>query len=194
MLCKKIFLSILALALVLTVACSNGPKPDQTVGDFINALKQADYEKASTFLVPDSKSFQSDLKLDDEKNKELSSLIFARLTSKTVSSSINGETAIITTNITTLDLPIIVGNIMGVVMPMAFASAFSGDNDKKKIDEMVNQYMVNALKNPNAPMTTTEAKFTLKKTNGTWLITPDEDLANALTGNLIKAFSQFEKK
>jgi hypothetical protein len=42
------------------------------------------------------------------------------------------------------------------------------------------------ITDPNAPMTTSEVVINLTKQDGKWLIVADDNLTNALTGNINK--------
>ncbi len=58
---------------------------------------------------------------------------------------------------------------------------------KKKQQAIVFQHMLNSINDPNAPKTKTDVTIKLVKGDNGWLIEPDEQLANALTGNFYSA-------
>ncbi|MTK13484.1 MAG: hypothetical protein F8N39_15815 [Clostridiaceae bacterium] len=76
-------------------------------------------------------------------------------------------------------------------------SLFSAnENDAKNkaaVDNQIMQAFLNAMNDPNAAKTTTEVDIKLVKGDKGWLIEANDDLLNALTGNLNKAFKDINK-
>ena len=79
------------------------------------------------------------------------------------------------------------------LIPMAFAMAFSEDQSQEKSDALFQQYFENAITDSNAPRTPSDIKVKLEKKDGSWIVKPDDELLNALTGNAAKALGELEK-
>lgn len=54
--------------------------------------------------------------------------------------------------------------------------------------------MLNSINDPNAPKIKTNITVKLVKGDNGWLIEPDEELANALSGNLYSVAKKFQSK
>jgi len=107
-----------------------------------------------------------------------------------------GERATVEAQITSIDLGRVVTGAMNDLMAIAFAEAFSENNDpekEKKQEAAVEQYFINAINDPNAPKTTTYVKINLVKTNDGWKISKDnnDELISALIGNVDKMSDLF---
>ncbi len=182
---------IFILAIALT-GCL-GVSPDSVTIDFLTAVKDGDFDSVSKYIKLDGgDEFRDELvsgqDLDDEKRVEL---IFSKLSWEILSSDSSGDDASVEAKITSIDMVSVVTDVMGKIMPLAFASAFDEDADDSNIEELTEQYFENALSDPDAPTVTSDITIKLVKEDGDWLIVPDDDLLNALTGNAGKLAEMF---
>lgn len=106
---------------------------------------------------------------------------------------LDGNNATVKAKVTSLDLPRIYAKTVGDLMPSLLASAISNKKDDAAIENQIMQSFLNAMNDPNAPKTTTDVDIKLVKGDKGWLIEPTDDLLNALTGNLNKAFKDTNK-
>jgi Predicted membrane protein len=160
--------------------------PKNVVDDFLLAVEKADFQTAGQYVVQTSDITTQLNKANTPEGEKMVKAIFPKVSHKIISSTKNGATAQVITSITSPDLLRITSSVIGQLMPVAFASAFSQNADKENINQLAEQYFMNAITDPNAPMTTNEVTINLKKQDGKWLIIPDDDLSNALTGNIGK--------
>jgi hypothetical protein len=86
----------------------------------------------------------------------------------------------------------VVTDVMNQIIPLAFASALDENSNDEKVEELTDQYFNNTISDPNAPTVTSEVTVKLLKEKGGWLIDPDDDLLNAMTGNADKLAELFE--
>ena len=181
---KKILqVTLLCLLAISLVGCF-GPSPDSVVKDFFSAVKDGDFDAAAKYVKQDNRDeFRDELEsaqdLEDNKSAEL---LFSKLSWEILSSSTEKNQAKVKAKITSIDIVRVVTDVMNKIMPLAFASAFD-ENANDKIEELTEQYFISAMSDPNAPTITSEATIKLVKENGDWLVVPDDDLLNAMTGN-----------
>lgn len=190
---KPIIALLLTLVLVFIglTGCS-AASPDKTVTDFLDAVKQGDFETALQYV--ETEADQPIISLDSPEEEKLGKLIFSKLSYKIVSTSKDNDTASVQTEITSPDLLRIVTQAMGDLFALAFTNAFSQDTNNQDMDKIAEQYFEDSLSDPNVPMATNVVEFTLKKQDKTWIIVPDDDLINALMGNIGEAFEAFEQQ
>jgi len=184
----------LLLVLLLTVGCSSGPPPDKVVKDFFDAMIKGDFETAAKFASG------ADIEKDvlkttkDEQGERLAKSILARVTYEVGDKKVEGDKAEVSVKVMAPDLLRITSKAMSELLPMAFAMAFSEDQSQEKSDALFQQYFENAINDPNAPMTPSDIKVKLEKKDGSWIVKPGDELLNALTGNMAKAFGELDKK
>lgn len=191
---KKIVHVTLLCLLTIALAGCFGPSPDSVVKDFFSAVKDGDFDTAANYVKQDNKDeFRDELEsaqdLDDKKRAEL---LFSKLSWEMLSSSTEKNEAEVKAKVTSIDMVSVVTDVMSKIMPLAFASAFDDNTNDDKIQELTDQYFDSAMSDPNAPTVTNEVAIKLVKENGSWLIVPDDNLLNALTGNAGKLAELFE--
>lgn len=193
---RKNILFLIFITIILSfalVACSSTTPPKDVVKEFLEALKTSDIEKAGTYLQSKDEAIIEKIKSGDELEQKAVIKILSHIDYEILSEQISGEEAKVKASITSLDLLRIVTKTMSELMPIALASAFSDENEKNNMDSLTEQYLMNAISDPDAPTTTTDVTINLKKIDGKWLIVSDENLLNSLTGNVGKAFEDFSK-
>jgi len=132
---------------------------------------------------------------EDEQGERLARTILSKVTTYEIGDKkVEGDKAEVSVKITAPDLLRITSKAIGELLSMAFAMAFSEGQSQEETDAFLLQYFENAINDPNAPMTTSEIKVILEKKEGSWIVKPDDALANALTGNMGKAFAEIENK
>ncbi|EJO5347241.1 DUF4878 domain-containing protein [Clostridium botulinum] len=189
-----IFIAILGISLT---GCS--PKPDETVKGFLQAIKQQDVKKAVTFI--NVKSGYKELKIDELdglQGKEGEKVLKAFLSKFDYSLGDvekNGNTATAEVVITTIDLGKISTKIIDEVLPDIMSKAFSQKKiDTKKQQDAVIQNMLKSINDPNAPKIKTNVSIKLVKDDNGWIIEPDEELANAVSGNFYSVVKNLQFK
>jgi len=191
---RKLISGVLLLVLLFTVGCSSGPSPDKVVNDFLDAMVKGDLETA--VKLAGGANIERDIlkTAEDEQEERLVKSILSRVTYEVGDKKVEGDKAEVSVKITAPDLLRITSKAMSELLPMAFAMAFSEDQSQEETDTFIQQYFENAISDPNGPITTSDIKITLEKKDGSWVIQPNDELFNALTGNVAKAFAELEKK
>ncbi|CEO89975.1 DUF4878 domain-containing protein [Syntrophaceticus schinkii] len=190
---KKVFHVTLLCILAIAVVGCFGASPENVTKDFFSAVKDGDFNTAAKYVKQESKDeFRDELEsgqdLDDKKRAEL---LFSKLSWEILSSSTEKNEAEVKAKVTSIDMVSVVTDVMNKILPLAFASAFDENSNDDKIEELTEQYFDNAMSDPNAPTVTSEVTIKLVKEKGDWLIVPDDDLLNALTGNAGKLAEMF---
>ena len=187
---KSFMLSlIIILSIFLLTGCAT--KPEDTVTNFMTAIVQQDFDKATTYLKNDGNKVN--LKYDDEDQEKLIKSIFSKVEYQIDNTTKDGSAATVKTKITSVDLPNITTKMLTELLPTLMVQAFSGQPiDEDKQEEAIMQYYLNAINSPTAPKTVTEIEVKLVKEKNGWLIEPNDDLLDAMTGNMQKAFEAFQ--
>lgn len=180
-------ITVLFLSLIGCASTSTS-KPDSAVSGFFDALKKEDVNSAAKFVKTDSKNEISYKNAEEEK---IAKAVFSKLDYKIESSVVKGDTATVNAKVTTVDLVKITGNMISDLLPTLMAKALSGeDQNEAETEKLINQYFTNSINDPSASKTTTDVIINLVKSEDkkSWLIDPNDDLLNAMTGNLQNAF------
>lgn len=184
----RFFIIILSIMLMAS-STGCGRNPDETVKIFFDSLQKQDIKAAASCLY-NSKvtSFQN------TEQEEVVKLIFSRLKYEIESTTVNKYTAKVKTKITSVDLTKVMSNMIASLLPSMIASSLKGQSSNAS-STLVYQYLTKNISDPNAPTITSEIDINLIKDANTkkWVIVSDEDLANAMTGNFMKALSSFNQ-
>lgn len=183
---RRLSVLVLIAFMFCITGCDLFAPPKNTVESFMAAVEKGDLTSAAQYVVPNGNLQGTIDKSNDPESEKMIKAIFTKVSHKIVSTTKTGDKAQVTTSITSPDLLRITSTVMGQMMPLAFAAAFSEDSSQDNMDQLVEQYMMNAITDPNAPMTTTEVVINLTKQNGKWLIVADDNLVNAMAGNIGK--------
>ena len=130
-------------------------------------------------------------KYTDADQEKIVKSVFSKVSYVIVSSSVTGNNAIVKTKVTSIDLPKIYGKLIADMLPTLFTQAMSGKENA--VQAQIMTAFGNSINDPNAPKTTTDLDIKLIKGDTGWLIEANDDLQNALTGNLSKAFANDSK-
>lgn len=181
------FVMMMGLLMSILTGCSN---PNDTVQEFLTAIKDGDYEKASTFVYESDESYDfSHLNKEEEgiDGKAVFNAIVKNYKfEKPEQVSKEEDTAKVKVKITSVDMAVATTKTIGEVMPMAFASAFSENQEQsdQAIEQMMATNLVKNLSDKDATMATREVTLNLKKDkDGNYKIVSDENLQEALFAN-----------
>jgi len=185
--------SIIAMVVLLVplTLTGCGMSPDKTVAKFLDAFKAADSREMSKYVLGGNTSNLEDFDDQDPEAAEVALSVLSKLTYSIQKPAIDGKTATVPVNITSIDMPRLMANLLPQMFGAALASAFSEDGGES-VEELSMRLTLNAINDPNVPMTTTRVHFPLTKERGKWLIMPEDELgvslSNAVTGNFADLF------
>jgi len=188
---RKLVSSILLFALLLIAGCSFRPTtdPDKVINGFLDAMIKGDFKTAAKFVGGE------DVKKDMLKAMEagqdvslreviLSKSVLSRIKYEIGDKKVEDNKAEVSVKITTLDLPCIANKALTEMLLMGFLE----DLSQEEINILFQHYFESAVNDPNAPMTTLNVKIELKKKDNSWVLKLNDELLNALTGNVVKTF------
>jgi uncharacterized lipoprotein YehR (DUF1307 family) len=182
---KKLMSLLLCLILSFAIVGCSGPKPEESVKGYFDALKKQDIQAAQGYMQNGVKDIST-----DAQQEKLLKQIFSKLNYEIVSSTVQKDTAVIKVNVTAPDLAIVTGNMFKDLLGQLFTLAFSGTEDiEAKSAQLTEEYFTKALADPQVVVITSEVDINLVKDSNTkkWIIVSDEKLANAVTGNFVTA-------
>lgn len=184
---KKMVLLIFTFSFVLFVTgCSIFQRPNVVVDQFLQALQLNEFDKI-TPLVYTKEETKSELKITTEDLNSDEGKIFKALVSKisfepSKTESKEGDSAIVTVKITTVDTNVLYAKLMQEMMPLTFASAFAGEEEQEEIEKMMPSIMLKNINDPNVTMITKDIKINLKKIDGQYKVVFDDQLFTDLFG------------
>ncbi len=190
---KKFITGFIVFGFTISLLAGCGsPKPADTVNDFLTAIKEADYKKAITYVDTNKKGdldFPEVTKKGEggfDGEKAFNAITKSYKFEEPVEVSKKGDKAKVKVKITSVDMQIAMSQTISEVMPMAFASAFSEDQEKtdKKMEKLMEGTLLKNLSPKNATMATREVTLNLKKDkDGNYKIVSDDQLMEAIFAN-----------
>jgi hypothetical protein len=186
---KKMMLFIFMISLfVLSVTgCSLFQRPNVVADQFLQALQSNEFDKMAS-LVFKKEGTKAELKttpeeLNTEEGKIIKALLSKISFEPAKTESKEGDSAVVLVKITTVDTNVLYAKLMQEVMPLAFASAFAGEEEQNELEKMMPSLMLKNINDPNVTMTTKEIKMNLKKIDGKYKVVMDDQLFKDLFGD-----------
>jgi hypothetical protein len=180
---------VLCFSLVFMGCGSSRETPEQAVTNLLTAIKNLDVETIQKYVVYED-LFSGDPESEDLiENEENTKLLTNKLSFKILSSTSEGDTAVVKTEITSIDMAVILGEYMQQAMALAFSNAFAGGAAKsdEEIDAQAEQIFKDLLNRENNKMKTSTIDIKLTKTETGWRLNSDEEFEDAILGGLISA-------
>lgn len=187
-----VLLLILSLAAFSLIGCgASGETPEQAVSNALTALRDLDHDKMEQYIVFDELIDDAEEMAEDE---EFEKLLFNRLSFDIISSSEDGDTATVSTEISNIDMVEILGQYFIEVFELAFSNAFSEDPlSEEELDELIEEMLIEMLQDDGAVMATTTVDIKLVKSDSTWKIQIDEMFQDAVLGGLLTAIQELDE-
>lgn len=102
------------------------------------------------------------------------------------------ESATVKAEITNIDMKNVMGEFIKEAFSFAFANAFSNVLSDEEMEQKISEMMLTSLENNKEKNVTNTVDIQLKKVDGAWKIDLNEDLQNAITGDLMLVANSFE--
>jgi len=192
---RKLMGLLLIIGIFFIAGCSNFPKPESTVTDFIEAGKKFDLTKMATMVNPSNASKVTDVMKDGKDSKDQYQKYFldylkenaTKITYSVKGSKIENDKATVTVDVKYLNGGPLLKATIGDVFSKAFSLAFTGVTMK---DEDMNQMFISAMQKQKETVKDSFVEKTidvkLAKANNKWYIDePSDDLLNVFTSNFV---------
>lgn len=179
---KKFLAFLTTLAMVFAfVGCSGGESPETAVTNYLTAFQNLDLETIDKYTNDTSETIDTaDDAISDLENEETGKAFVENLTFEILSSTEEGDTATVKVSITNVDM----ANAMSQAISEMISLAFAGLSEEE-LEQKSTEAMISAIANNKDTTYTKEVDISLVKGENNWLIVPDNDLADAITGGLV---------
>lgn len=183
-----LFIFMFSLFMLSVTGCSLLQRPNVVADQFLQALQSNEFDKMAP-LVYTKEETKAELKttpeeLNTEEGKIIKALLSKISFEPAKTESKEGDSAVVSVKITTVDTNVLYAKLMQEVMPLAFASAFAGEEEQKEIEKMMPSLMLKNINDPNVTMITKDIKMNLKKIDGKYKVVMDDQLFKDLFGEL----------
>lgn len=188
---KKLLLSYIFILCFVLAGCGSAA-PKDVVNEFLEAVKNNDWEKASTYIDGESEDIVDELLNDEDEEmakKILSAISKSFKYEKATEEKIDGDNATVTVNVTSVDMSVAFTSTMAEVMPMAIGLAFSEDEAaaEEQIGTLTENALMKHITDENATLATRDVTLNLTKNDdGDYLIIADENLEELILANMAK--------
>lgn len=151
----KKFLSILLIGVLTfsTVACST-PNPKGTVTVYLDSSKNGNNEESLNYLKSDSdESLKEVFANENDATDEAFKKAYSKLEYNILNSEVDGDKAVLETEINSPDLGTIMAELLKEALPLAFANAFNEDAaDDDEMDKLMDSMLIDKLNSDDIPM------------------------------------------
>ena len=177
--------ALLIIILVIGMTGCSGETPEQAVTNAIEAIKKMDQEELSRYIEYDDLVNTDDSTELTEQEEEQAKSIFKNLEYEIKTSDEDGDTAVVNANITNIDMGVVFSEMFMEMFSRAFEDAFSSDPmTEEETDEMMLNLMAELMEKHRDTTVTNNVSIKLNKVDNQWKIEMDDELQNALMGNL----------
>ena len=194
---KKLLAAVFALAMLFCLtACSGGTEEaEATVDNMFAALQSDDFTTAQEYFVADT--VELNMGTDEESGldlKKVGDTIFSNLSYEIVAAEeVDSETVNVTVDVTAIDMQAVINQFMQDAMDYAVDTATAdGEISDEQMQADISAMLLENMQKDGVTTTTTEVVMQVVLVDGSWQIAGNEDIVNALTGNLGIAASSIE--
>ncbi|MGE4353961.1 MAG: DUF5105 domain-containing protein [Oscillospiraceae bacterium] len=191
---KKVMSGLLTLVLLLTLAaCGNDSSPQTVTEKAIDAVKAVDVDATEQYWGEDffmdmlSETVKSDPDSYD-KFLTLFTHIVKNLDYQIIDTQTDGDTAAVTVRIKNVDMSQLLTDYLTQLFQEAADYQSMPEDERPSDDELDEKYMTmlyDMLDDEDAPMVINTVTVTLTKTDGQWVISPDDEVTDALLGGIM---------
>lgn len=164
---------------MLLAGCSSSQSeltPEETVKAYFNALQKLDIEKLQDLST--TNHFDESLLEDDDTIDPKQ--FFKKVSCKIKGDAkIDGDTATVETEVTTIDVKALLANVMQYALSLALL------DEEADAEEAINSKMAEEFSKEDVPTTSSTVNIQLKKSDEGWKVETNEDLQNAIFGGFM---------
>ncbi|NDL67540.1 DUF4878 domain-containing protein [Anaerotalea alkaliphila] len=194
---KKISALVLAFIMVagLTGCGLFGVRAEDAAKEFLEAVKAADKEAISKYVSYEELMEISDEEAADEEDatqsEEFIKLMLNGMTYAILESKEDGAEATVKVEITNIDMKNVMGEYIKEAFGLAFANAFSEEMDEEAMEKELTDMLVRMMEENKDKTVTNTVDMKMKKVDKQWKVDADEELQNAILGDLAKVVEDF---
>jgi len=180
-----IFVALVLILSSMLTACGSKETPEQAVTSALNAVKNSDVDTAQKYFDQDNLFVvdpETGKAVTDEENARL---VLSKLNFKVLSSSIDGDTAVVKTEISNIDISSIAMEYFQQVMQLSADDNFDENANDEEIEAQLKKMLTDLLSRDDDTMTTSAIDITLSRHEDSWKINVTDDLKDAVLGGAI---------
>ena len=178
----KLIICTLVLAMILAfTACGSKNKPEDAVIGLVDALKNMDMEKTEEYINSGSLTSVNVEDLPD--GDMVIEAAFTNLSLEIVDVQKEGDSAVVKSKISTLDLEAVMGQCTTMVMQELFTGKITEEQSDGRVEELFKE----TISKEGLPQNTTEVDVSVKRTDGKWRVISDDNFQNAISGGFLGA-------
>ena len=163
---------------VLAIIAFRQKSAKETVEAMLNCLKTGDFSSTSNYTNYNDLIKTADIENEDQTmSEEAQRLLFNKLSWKIGDVKEEQDTATVEVEVTNKNFETVLNNYMQKVVKIAFGGS-------EPTEEEYNNYLLEELKKEDIPTTTVSKKIELKKVDGKWIVTANEELVSLLLPGL----------
>lgn len=145
-----------------------------TVDKMFTALKTGDEEQIKQYINIEELTEDETTEENTSEDQEMEKAMLKNLNYEVISTDVKLNECTVKVNISNKDLKTVFGNYMAKAFSLAFSQAF-GAMTEEEMDNQLKQYFEEQYDSDSIETITTEITIDMKKENGKWNITCDED-------------------
>ena len=189
---KKVLVILLAVMMLFGIAGCQTAGPDKTVSDLLDAMKAWDTATLEEYMGLEEIYGAADMDMSTEEaemTEALMKALTANLDYKIVDTKEKGDTAVVTAEITNVDMSVVLAEYITQV----FALYFSGtEMTEEELNDAVLDLLVTSIENNQENLVTNTVDIELSKIDDEWVITADDAFYNAVFGGMMTAVEDWE--
>ena len=191
---KKLGILLMSLLVCFSLSAC-GSKPDPTVTNFCDAMKQYDFNTMKEYVVDgDNNSIEDPFSSSEGMTEQTLNILkecVSKMSYEIESSEVTDKTAKVTVKFNYVDLSPVITDAVSEYMQQAFMMALSGANEET-METLFDNIFNEKYKASETTMITDSVEFECENTDNGWKISkvPD-DVVNILSSNMVKAFEGF---
>lgn len=167
--------------------------PEQAVNIALRAVKEYDGETADKYFNFDELIDYEQPEGSKPVNEELNKLLLSKLDWKVLSATVDGDTAVVSAEITNTDMMPVMLDFIGEIIRLQLAESQLPEEERmteEEFDQKADEIMIDLLEREDNEMLTTAVEINLVKDGKSWKITFDADLQDAILGGLVSVMEE----
>lgn len=146
-----------------------------TVDKMFTAIKTGDEEQVKQYInIEGLTEEEEETEENTSEDEEMEKIMLKNLNYEVISTDVKFNECTVKLNVSNKDLKTVFGNYMTKVFTLAFSQAF-GTMTEEEMNNQLKQYFEEQYDSDSTETITSEITINMKKENGKWTMTCDED-------------------